>query len=121
MVLYKCYCNYQTSKRSSMINYLNKIKSCIPGKNMSLIDIDLLRIEGQIYENLSDLSEEDKKERRRIQKMQINLKFRSKKDIKHFAKSILTNLNKNSEKRNYEKPSWSFNDIIELLNVTVHI
>jgi predicted Zn-ribbon and HTH transcriptional regulator len=121
MVLYRCLCGYETDHKNHIKKHLNRHTSCMKNKDMSKIKIDELVIEGVCkkitYENLSYLTEEEKKERRKQQNIKYNteIKMLGKMSLENFSKILLHNLKNHCKIRNHEEPSWSVLDIKELL------
>ena len=120
MVLYKCPCgNFETERKGNMRQHLNRMTSCIPGKNMKLIDIDSLadNLGRKPNEDLSHLTQDEKKERNLIQTIHNKTKQRmlGNMSIKSFAKKILADMKHSSYRRNHKEPSWEVTDIIKLL------
>jgi len=114
-ILYRCLCNYETNKKYSMAKHLNRKTSCVSGKDMTLINIDTLLIKGLVYK--TDLTQEEKKERRMQQIIDNNTlhKKLGQMTLEKFAKQKLMNMKISSEKRNHNEPLFTIDNIIHLL------
>lgn len=66
MPLFKCECGYTTDQGANIKTHLKRKNSCVPGKDMSKIDVNDLCIERKREPkvNLSNLTEEEKHQRK---------------------------------------------------------
>ncbi len=120
MVLYRCKCTYECKIKSMMVNHLNRQKSCTIDKDMTLINVESLLVEGYIRQDLSHLTPEEKNERRRKRSTEHNTKSRSlgQMTIERFSKQILNNMINHSLVRNHKKPDFTVEYVIQLLQNT---
>jgi hypothetical protein len=115
----QCECGYTTTHKNNMRRHLNKTVSCVPGKDMKSIDVNTLIVD-RIYEDLSGLTDEEKKERNRKQSLttQTNKNLLGRQSIKEFAKRLLSNMHVSSLHRKHAAPSWTTENIITMLEKT---
>lgn len=120
-MLYECDgCDFKTIGRQGMKKHLLILNPCME-RDLST-DLKLYEyIESLITErkkqNLSNLTEEEKKEKHREQTMTF-LKKNGKlggKDINQFASGLLRHMNFGAEKRGHDISRWTTEDIIRIL------
>jgi len=116
MSLYECLCGYQTENIGNIKKHLNRKKSCMPGIDMKTINVNDLCVK-RIRENLDNLTEEQKNERKSKQSIMsvTKNKMLGKMSIDIFAKKLLTTMINSSKKRNH-KISFTIENVINLLN-----
>jgi len=105
MVMYKCKCNYETHDITKIKRHLARKNPCIPGEDFSNIDIKTLMTQPMLKNpmDLSELSTEEKRERRLQQKIVISTKTRTcgNMNIEQFSKKIYNDMITSSKKRNH--------------------
>jgi len=132
--LYICLCkNYRTHDKSKLREHLQRKISCIPQNvDRSLINIDTLLVNSkQIHENLSHLTEDEKFERKRQQKIKCNTENKTMlglMTIKQFSSMLYQNMKCHTNTRNekrllnnkilHHELSWAVDDIIKMLKDT---
>ena len=115
LILYRCLCNHETNKISSMKIHLNKEIPCIPGRDMLLIDIKTLVVK-RFIPDLSTLTQEEKNQRNKNRSLLFSAnKYKlGNLDIEQFAKNLLSSMKNNSKRRNH-KVHFTLDDIVKLL------
>jgi hypothetical protein len=109
-----------------MQKHLNRKRSCIPGKDMKLINVNDLCVERKT-EKLDHLTQEEKDLRCKNQSKEIERNKRKTGYLTEdeYAKQLLENMKRNTIKRNikrkinnlplHELPSWSSEEVLKIL------
>lgn len=139
--IYVCKCGFTMVAKVHMQRHLDKIRPCIKGIDMKLIDVETLKQKvdrsveinnsGTTRTNLSNFTEEEISQRKNEQKKKAEIKRRPKRynlgsrNEKQYAAYVRRNIFESTDKRNkkriiknldlHEIPKWSVEDIHNLL------
>lgn len=115
--LYKCQCSYKTHDKYKMRQHLNRKTPCVPGQDMSTVDINSLLIRAKQLEDLSHLSIEEKRLRMNQQTNKITLRRGATggKTTLEYVKYILNHMKAACIKRKHNPPVFTAETLLELL------